>query len=553
MRRHRPRRCKRHYEKYVRRNKIARQRASSISSTIHNKSPSPSTQSWQWALSVSTVEAKQVVRNQLISRVRDATIASMESKLLTDTGLRMVQRTFASVPKIVFKSSYHLEDELDASVRALFDKMKRDNPRWTLRYLSDSDADRFLVQTFSPDVVVAFRRLQPGPYKADLLRYCLLYVHGGVWSDLTQSFHVPLGDLVSRHKEIILVKDRSMPPQVNGSLTPGTYQAFMASIPRHPILLRCIYFIVQANRCNYSGINSLDVTGPAMMHPYVQQYGYVYTMKFTGRSIVDIQTEQPLIHPYAPNHRQILSRDVPYHHTWATGEVWLSSTPEPSSSAKPNCTFAFYMWGMKPGDDNPCPKQCIQHNKNYVPGSRIIGPDDIEPLIVRYPNPKLATLWKLIPKWIIKADLGRLVYLYYHGGFYFDVDCTIHRSFLENVHPDAQTILFTERVVESTVGLEPRESKHASHKIRVSNFAMGSRCVENDFYEQCIEECILRLQSLLEKCTEISELDILWVCGPDVITTVYHRFNAQLKPTANTLVLLPETVATNGGLGSWRQ
>ena len=207
---------------------------------------------------------------------------------------------------------------------------------------------------------------------------------------------------------------------------------------------------------------------------------------------------------------------------------------------------AFYMWGMKPDESKPCPMQNIEKNNKFIPG-RVVGPKEIEPLLSQYPNPELAKIWPQIPKWIVKADLGRLVYLYFHGGFYFDIDCKINKNFLNDINQD--TILFTEFILESTDRLGPREIKDEAHKLRVANYAMGSIKKNNKFYQKCIEECIRRLKTVLSEGNEINNTDVLWVCGPDVITTMYHKLNKNEK---NKVLLLPEKVVENENFGSWR-
>lgn len=267
----------------------------------------------------SDIEARRVVRNDLVSKVLGKTLESMEAKVLSPRGLRIVKRRPKVITKLIFKSSYHAVEELPASVRDLFRATQNSNPAWTLRYLSDANALRFLTQYCSSQVVQAFRLLKAGSLKADLLRYCLLYVHGGVWSDLTQQFHVPLDALASRHKDIVLVKDRVYRGM------PGTYQAFIASIPRHPILLRCIDFIVLASQCKYMGINCLDITGPSMMRTFADAYEYAYSLFINPknlRSICDLRTEKALITTRSPDHRAMFSNRPYYARLWEKGEVW---------------------------------------------------------------------------------------------------------------------------------------------------------------------------------------------------------------------------------------
>ena len=55
-------------------------------------------------------------------------------------------------------------------------------------YFNDKACKNFIKQHFGPNVVKAYNMLIPGAYKADLWRLCVLYIHGGIYGDLTQTF-----------------------------------------------------------------------------------------------------------------------------------------------------------------------------------------------------------------------------------------------------------------------------------------------------------------------------------------------------------------------------
>lgn len=66
----------------------------------------------------------------------------------------------------------------------------KQNPTYRYEFFSDPSADYWVEKTFSatrPDIVEAYLSLTVPILKADLLRYLLLYVEGGVWSDLDVS------------------------------------------------------------------------------------------------------------------------------------------------------------------------------------------------------------------------------------------------------------------------------------------------------------------------------------------------------------------------------
>lgn len=63
------------------------------------------------------------------------------------------------------------------------------NPGYHVTSLTDQSADEFVVEKFAdrPDIVETFLTLTVPILKADLLRYLLLYVEGGVWFELDVS------------------------------------------------------------------------------------------------------------------------------------------------------------------------------------------------------------------------------------------------------------------------------------------------------------------------------------------------------------------------------
>lgn len=187
---------------------------------------------------------------------------------------------------------------------------------------------------------------------------------------------------------------------------------------------------------------------------------------------------------------------------------------------------------MKPGETGQPNPTILQHNSNYTE-YRILGPEDILPLVTKFSS-ELAGLWDQIPHWVIRCDLGRLLYIYYHGGMYMDSDCVIRKSI-----PTAPVVLFTEKKVQ-VCQLGPREKKYG---VRVANYAFASEA-GHPFLKEVILECIRRLKSIIG---HITHSDILWVCGPDVITTIYH------ETSHKDITLLDTTYLTHFMMGSWRK
>jgi mannosyltransferase OCH1-like enzyme len=211
-----------------------------------------------------------------------------------------------------------------------------------------------------------------------------------------------------------------------------------------------------------------------------------------------------------------------------------------------------YLWKFKPNEKKYFPKDVIDNNIKYIENYKIINnPAIIENFIINNNSifPELLDLYKIIPHWVIKTDLGRLITIYLNGGLYADADCFIQKQI--DKHNDTDNIiLFTEHICNSVNKLGKRECKNPENVLRIANFCFGSKTIKHPFFKEVIEECQCRLKQLLihEKITNLNHADILWVCGPDVITTIYHRS----KNNYNDIFLYDNTFLNHTCSGSWR-
>ena len=194
-----------------------------------------------------------------------------------------------------------------------------------------------------------------------------------------------------------------------------------------------------------------------------------------------------------------------------------------------------YLWNMNPKETRVPNEKVFQHNAHFLPSYKVLGPKDIEPLLPLFPN--IHKQWNTIPHWVIKADIARLLYIYENGGVYLDCDCLIQQPL-----PKEPWVCVEKIVPVHTLG--PRESKHPAHSMRIANYAFGFP-KHHSLLKEALEECAIRLSSLENASVE----NILWVCGPDVITTVYHRFAVEEK---RKIALLNHNYVKHLAVGSWR-
>jgi mannosyltransferase OCH1-like enzyme len=133
----------------------------------------------------------------------------------------------------------------------------------------DKMAYIFIKNNFDNSIANIFRKIRPGAYKADLLRYCLLYTYGGVYMDIKWRLNVKLLDLINKYCEVY-VKDPDWDPT---SCKRGCNNGFMISKLRNPIFLDCINQIKKNYDNNYYGRNFLYPTGPCLL-------GYIIRSKY---------------------------------------------------------------------------------------------------------------------------------------------------------------------------------------------------------------------------------------------------------------------------------
>jgi hypothetical protein len=135
------------------------------------------------------------------------------------------------------------------------------NPDYEYKYYSDADSRAILenaVQNkkLTEKTLEAYDKLIPGAYKADLFRYCILYLEGGVYIDTGM---ISVQGLTS----FIRPGDKFVSPEDNN--TGGIYNAFIACVPNHPIIVTALSMAV-TNVLNGNYTNScLAITGPLLL------------------------------------------------------------------------------------------------------------------------------------------------------------------------------------------------------------------------------------------------------------------------------------------------
>jgi mannosyltransferase OCH1-like enzyme len=165
---------------------------------------------------------------------------------------------YNSVIPLKIYQTWHSK-ELPEKMRLAVDRMKRRHPRFEYFLFDDNDCRNFIAANFDSNVLNAFDNIIPGAYKADLWRYCVLYINGGIYLDIKynciNTFHFI--ELTEKEHWVFDIGKHNI------------YNALIAVKPRNEVCLKCINQIVTNVNNKYYGGSCVDPTGPGLVANFI--------------------------------------------------------------------------------------------------------------------------------------------------------------------------------------------------------------------------------------------------------------------------------------------
>jgi len=206
--------------------------------------------------------------------------------------------------------------------------LQKQNPQFEYFLFDDDDCLEFIQEYFDISVVDAFKKLIPGAYKADLWRYCVLYIHGGIYLDIKMKC---VGDfrLIELTKQEHYVKDRDnveyyMPGHY------GIYNAVMIQKPKNPLMMECIKKIVENVKNQDYGFGFLYPTGPGLLGKLYEEKREKYSLPeidlFHEEYKEVISYHDRIIMEHYPEYRKeqlIHQNDLHYASLWDKNSIYL--------------------------------------------------------------------------------------------------------------------------------------------------------------------------------------------------------------------------------------
>jgi len=159
-----------------------------------------------------------------------------------------------AIPLYIFQT-WHTKQNLNLKMFNAINNIKTQNPEFKHFLFDDNDCRNFIKRHFRREVLIAYDSLIPGAYKADLWRYCVLFIIGGIYIDIKF-------EMTNEFKLIHLIQKEHF---VLDACKTGVYNAFMICKPGNKLLLEAINMIVQNVKNKYYGDGFLDPTGPKLL------------------------------------------------------------------------------------------------------------------------------------------------------------------------------------------------------------------------------------------------------------------------------------------------
>ncbi|MCP5151016.1 MAG: hypothetical protein H6982_09665 [Chromatiales bacterium] len=172
------------------------------------------------------------------------------------------------IPRVVHQT--WRDDAVPARWSGFAESWRRHHPGWAYRLWSDADG-RALIARRLPELVDLFDALPYGIQRADVIRYAVLWCHGGVYADLDLECLRPVDALVTGRRLVLTVEPAEQ-ARAHGR-EHLLSNAWMASVAGHP-LLRALLDEVRAGAASaVTHVDVLETTGPRMVQRVCDRRG----------------------------------------------------------------------------------------------------------------------------------------------------------------------------------------------------------------------------------------------------------------------------------------
>jgi len=177
------------------------------------------------------------------------------------------------IPRIVHQTWFEpVTPEKYPNMSRLIESWKRSG--WTYHFWDDDAAAAFLSLHFPPEVRDAYDSIIPGAFKADLFRYCVLLIQGGIYADMDVMLESNLDAAVPPDVGFMVPVDA---PGIKPDKRMCLWNGFIAAAPAHPFLARAIEHVVNNIRNRYTVVDYDRMMCPNVEMSVVHAFSTLFT------------------------------------------------------------------------------------------------------------------------------------------------------------------------------------------------------------------------------------------------------------------------------------
>jgi len=204
-------------------------------------------------------------------------IKKMEEVPQTESfGLEKI-KFLEGIPKIIYRT--HRDKEIIKNFKEEFEITSKNCPGYKTEFYTNKDCEKFIKNNFNERIYNAYMSIDEeyGACKADLFRYLIIYLKGGIYLDIKSVIVKNIDSILEKYPDKMLVHHPLIIPYINAfsySFSPwGEYNQWSIVSPKgHPLLRKIIEKIIynielESNREKKilkGGLDVLTLTGPYM-------------------------------------------------------------------------------------------------------------------------------------------------------------------------------------------------------------------------------------------------------------------------------------------------
>lgn len=160
---------------------------------------------------------------------------------------------------------------------------KKGNPNWEVRILRENhDQLDLFIKNYLPDYYSMYKNYPYPIQKCDIIRYILMYLIGGVYSDLDVRINININKLLNKYRNYNVILGVGRIKDLNKCMIATTNESIRGGETELPIKI-ANYFFISRKRNHPIWLDILELAKIRSTKKVISQYGIIYS---TGPDLV---------------------------------------------------------------------------------------------------------------------------------------------------------------------------------------------------------------------------------------------------------------------------